>query len=1105
MEGSTSDVICINENWVVDAPSYLVNSWSKFHQSWVPATKDHVAGRGSGGLSTLVRKSVSEMEIVAMSKRWIFCKTEICGISVIIGSVYLKPDDNVNEVLDLLDNCIADVMFKYEDSMFIIGGDFNAWVAEHNSWTDELFVDSHLHAERRSLHKKDNARGLKLIEILESHNMLLINGRVGDDYPGKMTYVARGGASVVDLVWVDIAHSHLVANLKVDYTVALSDHFPVTLTIYNPLSINLPTVSNVRTSVLSWSASKARDFYVAMEMAPNVLIDVESCTVEELYENFCSAVRNCATELCLTRVVYNGQARPARFKKWFDAECQCSQLQLNELSKALVESEYSNDVREMYIAAKKKHSNLVKSKKTKYYVSVTDKFANVNNSVSFWNVVKQCREFSPNIYAIPIDQWLDFYTSVYPPRANTNYTFYGVKDEYMDREITREEVISAIKRAKVNKAPGEDQIANEFYKSLPDNWIVYLTQLYNKIFDSEQIPAAWSCVLMTMLHKKGDKTDPANYRGIALVNSIVKIFTSIIKVRIEALAWRLRIIPETQAGFVANKGCLDNIFVLMSAINQQLRLGNRKVIALFIDFQRAFDSVNHKKLWCSLYKLGISAKTIRILKTLYDTASLRVKQGAELSDKVDITEGVLQGEILSPLLFILFLSDIGIFFRDRGARGISLDALHELLELMFADDLAFLCENEIMAQKIINILLEYVKWKGLKVNAKKSQVVVCKAGGKREVRVPIFLGAEKMEVTSSYNYLGIPIANSALGLSAAKAAVQKARVACSSALSILIKARSDSWYSNLKIFHSIVSATLLYGAPAWALRYTNMLETIQLYYFKRLYKLPKCCPGYLVRLELDISHIEVRVFALTLNWVIKVLYMDESRLPSVCLRRDVHLFLNRINNPSDKQMARMSKFNWVWQLNCFLVKIDEQDMWHTLEGEYWELRKEFLISKLRSYCKECDMAAANQSDSIQIKIPRQLNDAVGRYLVARCRWAYSAVMMQTKLATTRYHSFYLRGTLHQFIPTENCTLCNLLELDSVYHLLVRCPIFSIMRRYWLPELYELENTDNESGIICLTSFLCDNNDLQNKLQRLYYFILNALKVRKFLLNLDEDK
>lgn len=361
--------------------------------------------------------------------------------------------------------------------------------------------------------------------------------------------------------------------------------------------------------------------------------------------------------------------------------------------------------------------------------------------------MRSCRGFSPRTYSVTLEQWTEFYRLVFPPAPEESLTFYGPHDPTMDDPFTVEEVIKHINVLKLGKAPGEDQVSNEFIKNLPSNWILYTTVLFNKLLEGERFPLAWGNVVMTMLFKKGDKTDPSNYRGIALINSITKLFTSILKSRLQTWAHTRKIIPECQTGFVPDKCCLDNTFVLMASINQQLRLSKRKVYALFVDYKRAFDSVNHKKILIFLYELGVSSKFLRILANMYAHANLRVRQGPDCSERIEITEGVLQGEILSPLLFILFLSDLESFFRARGARGISIDAFTDVLVLLYADDIVFLSENAVRAQKVLDILDEYVKAKGLTANVNKTQMVICKPGRPPKLTKPfLFDGKEIVTV-----------------------------------------------------------------------------------------------------------------------------------------------------------------------------------------------------------------------------------------------------------------------------------------------------------------------------------------------------------------------
>ena len=129
---------------------------------------------------------------------------------------------------------------------------------------------------------------------------------------------------------------------------------------------------------------------------------------------------------------------------------------------------------------------------------------------------------------------------------------------------------------------------------------------------------------MVMLHKKGDRSEPGNYRGIALVQVICKIFTQLLLSRIENWSEVNDILPEFQAGFRKSRGCIDHLFTLHTINYLQLQKRN-KVYAAFIDYTRAFDSVSHKKLWDYLFEIGFPGKYLRIIQQLYKGASMHVR------------------------------------------------------------------------------------------------------------------------------------------------------------------------------------------------------------------------------------------------------------------------------------------------------------------------------------------------------------------------------------------------------------------------------------------------------------------------------------------------
>lgn len=97
-----------------------------------------------------------------------------------------------------------------------------------------------------------------------------------------------------------------------------------------------------------------------------------------------------------------------------------------------------------------------------------------------------------------------------------------------------------------------------------------------------------------------------------------------------------------------------------------------KLFALFMNFKAAFPSLNHALLWFKLHKVGISSKIINILISLYCHERMLIKSGGSLSEEieVEVREDVLQEEILSPLLFAIYLADLEEFLRTRGVPGI---------------------------------------------------------------------------------------------------------------------------------------------------------------------------------------------------------------------------------------------------------------------------------------------------------------------------------------------------------------------------------------------------------------------------------------------------
>lgn len=126
-----------------------------------------------------------------------------------------------------------------------------------------------------------------------------------------------------------------------------------------------------------------------------------------------------------------------------------------------------------------------------------------------------------------------------------------------------------------------------------------------------------------------------------------------------------------------------------------------KLFVLFIDFRGAFPSVAHDLLWKKLHYIGTGSKLINILINLYEKANVSVKNSRGISKETQVTRGVLQGEVMSPLLFVIFIADLEQFLKDEGIRGISINHLVEIILLAYADDIAIPVASSINMKKIL--------------------------------------------------------------------------------------------------------------------------------------------------------------------------------------------------------------------------------------------------------------------------------------------------------------------------------------------------------------------------------------------------------------------
>ena len=161
-------------------------------------------------------------------------------------------------------------------------------------------------------------------------------------------------------------------------------------------------------------------------------------------------------------------------------------------------------------------------------------------------------------------------------------------------ELAIEDVIKAVRNLKKNKADGTDRIHPELRKYRGTKLWSRIYELVRQIWEEERMPEEWKEIIIVPIDRKGNRNRCENYRGIALGNAVYKIVANIILEKIEP--YIEKITGEYQNGFRDGRSVIDNIFAL-KIINEKLWEYNQSVQYLFIDFQKAYGSVDRDMLW----------------------------------------------------------------------------------------------------------------------------------------------------------------------------------------------------------------------------------------------------------------------------------------------------------------------------------------------------------------------------------------------------------------------------------------------------------------------------------------------------------------------------
>lgn len=239
-----------------------------------------------------------------------------------------------------------------------------------------------------------------------------------------------------------------------------------------------------------------------------------------------------------------------------------------------------------------------------------------------------------------------------------------------------------------------------------------------------------------------------NYRPVALANILSKVLEKILLDRLNVFINS----TDNQFGFKAKHGTDLCIYALKEIVNKY-RDKNSTVFMCFIDASKAFDRVNHAKLFFKMRQRGVPEYIVRILAYWYAHQLMQVKWGNKVSAPFGVSNGVRQGGILSPILFNLYMDELSERLNVCKTGCMIGNSL--VNHIMYADDLVVFSPSSAGLQQLLNVCSEYGLEHDIVYNPDKSMVMTCRTKEDKSIHFPVFkLSNKNITVCEKVKYLG---------------------------------------------------------------------------------------------------------------------------------------------------------------------------------------------------------------------------------------------------------------------------------------------------------------------------------------------------------------
>jgi len=790
------DIICIQETHLTDAHRFSVRGYELFRHDRT--------NRPKGGIATLVRNNIPAMEVARSTgdTEFLAVKLILDKREITVVNVYSPPDKELR--LHTLPSA---------DQNLLVIGDFNA---HSPSWG----------------YQDLNSRGEETEDWMIDNSLILINKP--DDKPTCLSRAWKTQSTPDIAAATDDIQK--ICERSVENQLGGSDHLPILLTVFLDEHNAKPQKKP------SWNYKKA-DWTAFAALSDNICKESKLDSSENINKKV-----QCITE-CILQAAKKSIPRGNRknYKPYWSEKLQNLHHKLTTTRSEMADSPTPENTN----AYNRARVNYDETKTQEIRKSWEEKVSSLNlekDTGKLWRLSKTLNDdHHETNRATILKENGQIYTGKQAASLLANSfkedSLLEVPQERRDdvRRETREKIKSqlpsqsmcepftshelnaSIKQLKSKKAPGKDGITNEMIKHLGNYAKQKLLEIFNLSWQSGKFPDSWKEAIITPIHKKGkDRHSKTSYRPISLLSCLGKTLERMVNKRLQYHLETNNLLNAAQSGFRKNRSTEDQITLLTQDIENGFQQ-KMKTVAVFVDLSKAFDKVWKEGLLLKLLQKNVCGNMFRWIQSYLFHRSARVKLEGHISPLVKIREGVPQGSVISPTLFVVFIDDI--------AKNLS----RHIPRALHADDLAVWTQAEQLptaAYRMQEALESITAWSKewlVTINRTKTETTCFSLSPKQE-NYTLLIDGEPIPHENNPIYLGVKL-DRRLTWSphindAQKKALRK--------MSVMKKLAGTKWGANMKILTQVFTGSVRphmeYASNAWATAAktnTDCLDKIQ--------------------------------------------------------------------------------------------------------------------------------------------------------------------------------------------------------------------------------------------------------------------------------------